>query len=210
MSLGLFSRAGLDWHIDTKNTLGVSGMVNFSNSKNNQTTDYGTFRYAPIDTFIYRHVSFIPSQRLSYNVSLDYKHEFDKKGSEITSSVTYGQNKNEQYSYYNQTVERGNASAYKQDQYNAANNQTAQVKTDYVQKFGDNMKLEAGGQFSWQNRFLNSKTWDFVNPTDSVRSDYNDFKYEEMIGALYATFGAKFGGFSFQGGLRGEYTVISI
>ena len=51
---------------------------------------------------------------------------------------------------------------------------------------------------------------DFVNLTDSVRSDYNDFKYEEWISALYVTFGAKFGGFSFQGGLRGEYTETDV
>lgn len=211
MFWGLYSRAGLDWHIDKKNTLGVSGMINYHNSRSNQTTNYNTFRYLPIDTAIYQHVSFVPSQRLGYNVSLDYKHELDQKGSEITSSVSYGQHQRKQYSHYNQTVESGRALAYKQDQYNGGNNQTAQVKADYIQKFRDNMKLEAGGQFSWQNRFSNSMTWDFVNLTDSsVRSDYNDFKYEEWISALYVTFGAKFGGFSFQGGLRGEYTVTDV
>ena len=72
------------------------------------------------------------------------------------------------------------------------------------------MKLEAGGQFSWQNRFLNLPTWDFVKSYRFRSFDYNDFKYEQNDSALsMLTFGAKFGGFSFQG-LRGEYTVTDV
>jgi hypothetical protein len=103
-------------------------------------------------------------------------------------------------------VEYGDASAYTQKQYSGYNNHTAEFKSDYVQKFSDNMKLEAGVAVNWQDRFSNSKTWDYPTPTTDTLSAYNDFEYKELISAAYATYGAKFGNFSFQGGLRGEYT----
>jgi outer membrane receptor protein involved in Fe transport len=207
---GVFGRAGLDFHIDTKNTIGFSGMVNYGDNKSTEIIDYSTFRYQPIDTTLFVHSSDATFKRLAYNVTLDYKHEFDSKGSELTSSVSYGQHQREQYSDYEQIVQRGKASAYKQNQYSGGNNQTTEFKVDYVKKFSDNMKLETGGRFSWQNRFSNSTTWDFVDAENTNRSDYNDFNYEEWITALYATYGAKFGNFSFQGGLRGEYTITDV
>lgn len=205
-SWGLFGRTGLSWHINKKNTIGISGMFNTQDNNNYSVIDYDIIRFTTLDTARYKHFSDVDAARISYNVTLDYLYEIDKKGSEIRSSITYGGNQRDQDANYNQTVEYGDASAYTQKQYSGYNNHTAEFKSDYVQKFSDNMKLEAGVAVNWQDRFSNSKTWDYPTPTTDTLSAYNDFEYKELISAAYATYGAKFGNFSFQGGLRGEYT----
>lgn len=143
-SLGLFGRTGLSWHINKKNTIGISGMFNTQDNNNYSVIDYDIIRFTTLDTARYKHFSDVDALRLSYNVTLDYLYEIDKKGSEIRSSITYGDNQRDQDANYNQTVEYGDASAYTQKQYSGYNNHTAEFKSDYVQKFSDNMKLEAG------------------------------------------------------------------
>ena len=209
-SWGLFGRAGLDWHIDDKNTLGISGMINSNNGTNWAVIDYNTERYGTsIDTAIYHHRTDSKNKRLSYDVELDYLHELDQKVSEIRSSLSYSRSGRDQNSDYNQTVDRGWTSAYQQFQYNGFVRQRAEFKTDYVQKIRDNMKVEAGVSVNWLDRFSNSYTND-LKTTDTLQSAYNDYTYREWIAAAYATYGAKFGGFSFSVGLRGEYTNTQV
>lgn len=205
-SWGLFGRTGLSWHINEKNTIGVSGMFNTQDNDNYSTIAYDVIRFTTLNTAKYNHFSAADAARLSYNVTLDYVYEIDKKGSEVRSSITYGGNQRNQNSNYEQTVEFGNASAYKQKQYSGYSNQNIDFKSDYVQKFSDNMKLEAGVAVNWRDRFSNSKTFDIPTSNIDSLSAYNDYKYQELISAVYATYGAKFGKFSFQAGLRGEYT----
>ncbi len=207
---GLFGRTSIDWHIDERNTLSLSGMINTRNNTNWAEIDYNTQRYALLDTAIYSHRTDQTAKRLSYDVELDYLHELDKRGSEIRASLSYSNNDRDQNSDYNQTVERGRATPYKQFQYNGFVNQRAEFKTDYVQKIRDNMKVEAGVALNWQDRFSNSYTDDYPQADSAVQSAYNDYTYREWIAAAYATYGAKFGGFSFSVGLRGEYTNTQV
>lgn len=207
---GIFGRTSLDWHIDERNTLSLSGMVNTRDNTNWAEIDYNVQRYALSDTAIYHHRTDQTAKRLSYDIELDYLHEFDKRGSEIRTSLSYSNNDRDQNSDYNQTVESGRATAYRQFQYNGFVNQRAEFKTDYVQKIRDNMKVEAGVSVNWQDRFSNSYTNDFPKADSTVQSAYNDYTYREWIAAAYATYGAKFGGFSFSAGLRGEYTHTQV
>lgn len=207
---GIFGRAGVDWHIDERNTLGLSGMVNTRDNTNWSEIDYDAVRYALPDTAVYRHRTDQTAQRLSYDIELDYLHELDKRGSEIRASLSYSNNDRDQNSDYNQTVERGRASAYRQEQYNGFVNQRAELKTDYMQKVRDNMKVEAGVALNWQDRFANSYTNDLLADDSASLSAYNDFTYREWIAAAYAAYGAKFGGLSFSAGLRGEYTHTEV
>ena len=207
---GLFGRAGIDWHINDKNTLSVSGMINSLNNNNSSVIDYNSVRYTTPDTAVYTHNTLSDAKRLSYSVQLEYLYEIDKKGSEVRTSVEYSNSGRDQTSDYDQTVTQGWATAYTQQQYSGFDNQRMQFKSDYVQKLRTNMKLEAGIALNWQDRMSNSKTWDFPEPERDSLSAYNDFRYQEWIAAAYATYGANFGGFSFSVGLRGEYTNTTV
>lgn len=209
-SLGVFARTGIDWHIDTKNTLGISGIFNSSWDKNSSTINYQTIRFDQFDTTIYKNDNIVYADRLSYNITLNYTHAIDTKGSEVRSSLAYNNNMRDQESDYLQTVTSGRANGYTQEQYSGFKNHSAEFKSDYTQKLFDNMKVETGAALNWQNRFSNSKTWDYPTPDAQNLSAYNDFGYQEWIAAVYATYGAKFKKFSFSAGLRGEYTNTTV
>ena len=204
---GLFVRAGLDFHLTDKQTLGAAFTGHFGTNQKTSTTEYTIEDMLNSTSQHYLRDNNEKGGRNSYNVSLDYLYEIDRKGSEWRTSLSYSNNGHKMAMNYNQIYLDGSATDYKQYQQNNVSNQGVEFKSDYVQKFQENMKLEAGVFGSWRDRFAPSRAYDlFNNDQDSTLVQYNDFRYTEYIAALYATFGAKFGDFSFQAGLRGEYT----
>ncbi len=83
-------------------------------------------------------------------------------------------------------------------------------QADYVNRFTETMKLEAGYKGELQGEESPVKTFSGRNEA-SLKEDtrsYNDYFYDRNIHALYATFSHKINQFSYQLGLRGEYTGV--
>lgn len=203
--LGLFARVGADFHIDDKNTIGISFMGHGGSNGSRNLNTYTRVDWAGMDTTIYERENHQTGIRPSYNVSLDYVYEIDKKGSEVRTSIEYSGHQRSGDYVYEQRAISGWSPEYTQIQRQNGKNQSARYKLDYTQKFGQTMKLEAGLYGSWQQRLSPSRAWN-MEGEDSVLIQFNDFDYEEWIAAMYATYGAKFGPFSMSVGLRGEYT----
>lgn len=203
---GIFARTGLDFHLNDKNTLSVSGTMHTGRMGSENTNSYTDVLWHSMDTSIYRRVNSNLGRRPSYNVSLEHLYEIDRKGSEVRTSLEYSYFSNSGDYNYDQIRDYGwRAAEYKQIQRRDGRRLGATFKSDYTHKIKDNMKVEAGAYASWTNHLSPSRTWN-MEGSDSVLQQYNDFSYNEWIAALYATYGAKFGGFSFSAGLRGEYT----
>lgn len=202
---GLFARVGADFHIDDKNTIGISFMGHGGSNGSRNLNTYTRVDWAGMDTTIYERENHQTGIRPSYNVSLDYVYEIDKKGSEVRTSIEYSGHQRSGDYVYEQRAISGWSPEYTQIQRQNGKNQSTRYKLDYTQKFGQTMKLEAGLYGSWQQRLSPSRAWN-MEGEDSVLIQFNDFDYEEWIAAMYATYGAKFGPFSMSVGLRGEYT----
>ena len=207
---GLFARMGADFHLDKKNTLSISFMGHGGMNKSLNSTDYTQIAWAALDSTIYNRSNTQKGMHPSYHVGLDYLYEIDSKGSEIRAGVSYGGHKRSGDYYYTQTVQKGDIAEYNQIQRLDGRNHNAEAKVDYTQKFGTNMKLEAGLYGKWDNRKSPSRTWNEMPDGSQELEQYNDFNYNEWIGAFYATYGAKFGGFSMSAGLRTEYTNTKV
>lgn len=207
---GLFARMGADFHLDKKNTLSISLMGHGGMNKSLNSTDYTQVAWAAFDTTIYNRSNSQKGMHPSYDVGLDYLYEIDSKGSEIRAGISYGGHQRSGDYYYTQTVQKGSMPEYNQIQRSNGKNQHAEAKVDYTQKFGTNMKLEAGLYGKWDNRQSPSRTWNEMPDGTQHLEQYNDFTYNEWIGAFYATYGAKFGGFSMSAGLRTEYTNTQV
>lgn len=204
--MGVFGRIGADFHLSERNTLSISGMGFGGVNSSLNVNDYFQLAWASMDSTLYTRSNTRDGKHPSYSAALDYVYEIDKKGSEFRTGVEYsGGGRSGDY-FYRQTVTGGNAGEYNQIQRQDGEFQRVEYRADYTQKFGTNMKLEAGLFGSWQLRHSPSRTWNEVDGGENLLIQYNDFNYEEWIGAMYATYGAKFGGFSFSAGLRGEYT----
>lgn len=90
-------------------------------------------------------------------------------------------------------------------------NDVTRVSLDYTKPISDKFKLEAGYRYDQLNldnnvysAFFDYETGDYV--FDSNLS--NDFDYAQSVNALYSTFTGQLNKFSFQAGLRYEYTDI--
>jgi len=200
---GLFLRAGIDYRLDSKNTLGLSGfgMAGTGNSTN-------TINYKQSDLLTnttqrdYSRTNTGSGTRPSVNMNLDYNHEFDKKGNTFMATLSYsnhvrgGDNRFEQSDLPTPFNDVTQSSTDK--------NNEIMLKGDYTNKLTETSKLELGWQNTISNRLSNASGL-YTQTKVQLPAYKNDFNYDEQIHAAYITYGNKIGSFSIQGGLRGEY-----
>jgi len=201
---GLFMRAGVDFHLNDKNTLSLSGF-----GMNGGGTSTTKINYMLTDLSNdsvmqnYNRTNTETGDRPGYNLNLDYRHDFDKKDTYLTTSLSYSGSTRGGDSRY---IQNDNLSAYKSDITQTADNtnKELQFKLDYTNKLSENSKLEAGWQSNKQNRLSEATAYDNLHAVD-LPAYLNDFDYNEQIHAAYLTFGNRFNKLSVQAGLRAEY-----
>lgn len=210
---GIYGRSGLDFHLTDIHTLSVYGSFYYGKWGYENTNKYTDVIWAGRDTLQYHRTNTNASPHPTYSATIEHNWEIDSIGSELRSSVEFSGHKNNGDYIYTQKSDYSNgtrkAPEYEQIQRRDGQSNTVLVKSDYTQKIHDNMKVEAGIYGSWNRRFSPSRTWNMENG-DSLLQQYNDFGYQEYIAALYATYGARWGGFSMSLGLRGEYTFTQV
>lgn len=203
---GVFARAGVDYHMDSKNTIGVNGfgfkgVGNQTNNINYLLTD----PQADPATLLrnYSRTNTGNGNRSSVNINLNYQHDYDKKGSNLQANLSYSSHVRDQDSRY---IQNDMLTTQKSDMtQNAANdNKGVEFKLDYTKKISDDNKLEAGLQSNVSNMTSSSSGIDNFT-TLTLPAYFNNFNYDEQIHAAYLTYGAKLDKLSIQGGLRGEY-----
>lgn len=203
---GLFARLGLDYHINNKQTVGVAFM-GFTGARNSNTHyDYATQNYTNLTSSTYYRDNNTEGGRYHLNVGLTHTYEIDTLGSEIQTSLSFSKHHSNNDLTYAQTAISGTANSYNQKQTSDGTHRDVELKSDLTKKFGQRSKLEAGVFASWDSRQSPSRTWNLESDGSSLLAQYNDYNYSEWISGLYGTYGMKIDKFSFQGGLRGEYT----
>ncbi len=206
---GLFFRAGADYHINDKNTIGLSGFGMFGGGSGNSFLNYELNNLTTNDVErIYRKNNTNESSRRSFNINLDYKHEFDRKGTELLASLSYSRHTSQGENIYHQIDSFPSSEQSKTGQTSKNSNSGLQFKVDYTNKLTETGRLEVGWQSNIQNRFDESDGLDLLNGGVQLPQYYNVFDYKEQIHALYVTYGERFfEKFSAQVGLRGEYML---
>jgi len=200
---GLFLRAGIDYRLDSKNTLGLSGFGMAGSGISTNTINYKQSDLLTNTTQRdYSRTNTGSGTRPSVNMNLDYSHEFDKKGNTFMTTLSYSNHV------------RGGDNGFIQSDLPAPFNDITQsstdknneimLKGDYTNKLTETSKLELGWQNTISNRLSNASGL-FTQTKVQLPAYKNDFNYDEQIHAAYITYGNKIGSFSIQGGLRGEY-----
>lgn len=154
-----------------------------------------------------------PERGLDY--TFGYRRTFDKQGRELTFDATMSNNRSTEYQNFNNTTTlpenllTPNFLIGQQRADNGRDNKVAVLQLDFVEPFKDKKKLEAGLKHTYRRlgsdyRFENllNGNWT-INPTIT-----NNFVYDERTSAAYANFGNEIRKFSYQVGLRTEYTAI--
>ncbi|AHM62502.1 TonB-dependent receptor [Flammeovirgaceae bacterium 311] len=208
-------RAGADWYLGDKTTVGalVSGNFYLLHRDMISTTRVTTPRGEEVLALDSYNNAFFSNNSLTYN--LNFRHEFAREGQELTFDADYSQFKGENTDrlnnlFYLQTARGGAADSVLNMDSNFNTEISIKVaKIDYVHPLGDKWgTVETGAKSSLVGTESNvlfhireEEKW----IKDQRRS--NHFLYEENINAAYVNWKGKLGEYSLQLGLRGEQTV---
>lgn len=145
-------------------------------------------------------------------VALSFRKDYGTRNNHyLTADFKWIENKETEYSTFLETDDRAN-SIIDQRASNTENERHVLFQTDYLRPFRERGKLEAGLKSTLRvidNNFLveqlsDESTWQTVGEFD------NNLIYSENIYAAYAIFGNEINRFSYQFGLRGELTDVSV
>jgi outer membrane receptor protein involved in Fe transport len=203
-------RIGADYFLDNRNTISVTQQIGT-----------GRFGYDEVQNQDYLDAARNPLYYGSRTAdgkatfkrngtNLNYKHNFPETGRELTVDVNYN---------YGSSTDRSdilNAFTYPDGQIyrpsslvnnrGASNSDQVIFQADYADPIGENGKIELGIR-SYHNLF-NSRFDAFANNNGQQQKLplSNNYEYKEMVNALYGTYSNKIGKFSYQAGLRAEYS----
>lgn len=144
------------------------------------------------------------------NVSFNYRRTYEQEGREWTARGRVSMGGSEVSSVISEVNENNAIAPIDQSSFNNRNNFSWLLKTDYVHPVDSSLKWEAGGQASHRINgtdfgvsFLNEGVW------ESLPKFTNDITYEEIIYAGYLLGAKTWKKWSFQTGLRMEYTDLN-
>jgi outer membrane receptor protein involved in Fe transport len=216
---GLFKRtgyslkAGADYYLDNKNTLTLQGSIGKRNFERNFFARFHEY-YLPVsDELYYTEDNRGPHENNYYNLSLDYRKEFDNPMHELKASVYYSSNFEKETQDIIENITNSNweiiapaSDRSRSSEETPEKNIRAQI--DYIYPIKEGVKFEAGLQSRWdidnsdyifedydadQNKWVN-------NPNIS-----NKLEYVDAIQSVYAIYTGTFKKFGYQAGLRTEY-----
>lgn len=211
------ARAGFDYFFNPKSILTAAYTWRMSKGKrirNLQYLDYIT-NERNLKAVTQRRQEEIETEPNS-EYSLSYKKSFLRKEHELTADIRYLDNweKSDQTFTQQAYLPNGTTPTSRGLLQRSINDETEKqvlFQVDYVHPFGKEGKFETGGRSSFRTMTNNywvreqTETGDF-KPLPGLT---NDFVYEENIHALYGIVGNKISKFSYQFGLRGEWTDVT-
>jgi len=202
---------GMDFFLSDKSTLTGSFIYRRSDGLNTAQVE---FRDLDSDNNLMRTVTRNEREEEpedNAEVSLSYRKEFNKPGKLLTADVKWIENVEKEISRFDETDDSDNRVTY-QRAYNTENERNIFVQADYISPFNTKGKFETGVRSTLRiidNDFLVEE----LNETsgwEALPSFDNSMIYTENIYAAYAMISNEMNRFSYQAGLRGELTDISI
>jgi len=154
-----------------------------------------------------------PERGLDY--AANYRRTFEKEGRLLTADATTSSNTGIEYQNFNSTTDLPDELLTPSFQIgtqratNQQNNRVTVLQTDFTNPLKGKQKFETGLKYTYRKlgadyQFTNQIGNEFVNNPLYT----NNFIYTENTSAAYANFGNELKKFSYQVGLRTEYTTI--
>lgn len=200
-----FGRFGIDYFMDIRNTLTLTGSFGGGTMLPEATGDIyiNTLKSGVAQNQEYQQRQ-SNSERIFRNKSaqFSYKHNFPQSGHELTADVTYNKSRNENNgtivtNYYN-LPDMSFKNRYLQNQFGRGNSENLTLQTDYAKPLSANSKFEAGARINM--RKLVSENTITIAGRDSLTL-YNS---TDNVYAGYLTFSNRIKNFGYQLGLRAE------
>ena len=204
-------RIGTDLYLNDHNTLTLSGFYRKSGMKN--TSDL-TYKDLDDNENVFQEVNRMDTKdngRRSFEYALNYYKTFEKENQTFTADLKWSENTNDETSDIDEINYLTMDNLLQKTNVNSGNKEYL-FQADYVHPIGKDGRFETGIRGGL--RTINS---DFMvmeqaagNTSFTNLSDFQyDFLYQEDIYAAYAMFGDKLDKFTYQIGVRGEYSDVS-
>lgn len=204
---------GMDYYLSGKTTLGfvVSG---FRNEENNRSTSNIFLKdpHGTIDSMVYS-PSTTANTWKNGSVNLNFRHQFDSTGRELTADLDYVRYSSHSDQYFdNITTYPGNN--HKTETILTGNTPSTidiyTFKSDYTHPLAKDIKLEAGVKSSYVRTDNMANYFNVINDVPEVDTNKtNHFIYRENINAAYVNLNKQYKKWGIQAGLRMENTNYS-
>jgi iron complex outermembrane recepter protein len=215
------ARVGLDWFMDSHNTIGISQSINTGNFTDKNNIDLHDLANDRSDVDYATGFDNSVNKWVNYTTDLNYKHTFAKEGHELSADVNYNYSnststENYDLQYYDMTNNPlSNPVPALRNGYGKGNTTYVTAQLDYVNPLSEKTKLEAGLRTNSRifNNVLNTMGKDFTTGDfvlDTTLS--NNYHYSQTVNAAYASFSGSAGekgNFGYQAGLRAEQSFYS-
>ncbi|MEK7254644.1 MAG: outer membrane beta-barrel protein, partial [Bacteroidota bacterium] len=215
-SLNQNIRGGLDLYFNPKNILTAAYTFRRSDGTRIMDIEYRDFIFDENNLVsINTRTQDEKEKEPNSEYSITYKKTFDRKGQEFTADVRlldYWEDSDQDFTeqYFLTDGSPSGIPDLLQNSYNYETERQYLFQADYVHPFLKEGKIEGGLRSSFRdmdNEILETElkdgNWETVNGLD------DRFLYDENILAAYGIFGNKTGKFSYQLGLRAEYTDVT-
>ncbi len=204
-----FYRGGMDYFVDNRNTISVSGNYTEGRFKNNTDQQIDTTQ-SSIATANTKRKTISDFHFENLGAQLSYKHNFAKTGNDITADFNYNSVSNGNGSEIESNTFLGGASKYPvylQKSNGSGYNHFFTMQSDYENQLTDDSKFEAGVRGAV--REFRSDNWQYIKTI--VNADYvespaasSHYMFNDYVYAAYGTYSFKVKKLGFQLGLRAE------
>jgi len=209
---GLFmtGRAGMDWFINNRNTLSVSGNMHGGEMNNSDLIDIHT------DSLTFGNIynssdalreSDSKRQFRNFGSQISFKHLFPKEGKEWTADANLNGSRSENEGFFNTDYLNSANLSSSQKQTGKGSNEFFTFQTDFVNPLGNGLKMELGARTAIRNfRSENANFQDSLADGQYYRvPGFADrYKFNDQVYAGYGTFSQSFKKWGYQVGLRAE------
>lgn len=208
-------RLGADYYFTDKDILTTSFLFSRSHDDNFTELQYDDYLFSLDNRIsVTERTDEEEEDETNLEYVLSYKKSFERKGQDLSVDFRYQlndevENSDFQETYFDGQKELLNVPNLFQRSNNDEGEQRGLIQIDYTYPFSENERLELGYLGSIRqirNDYLVEELQD--GDWFSLPGLSNNFVYDENIHGLYATYGNKIRKFSYQLGLRTEYSDI--
>lgn len=216
-------RLGADYFITEKDQITGSFTYRISDDNNLSTIDMDSFLRVginPDNQFLNNtlRTDNETEDETSIEYNINYRKEFSSKNHTLNAMIQYEDELEGEGSLFDEQFTPAGESTRPSLVQRSNNDESYKnwlFQVDYSKPLGKDHKYEIGYRTS-----LRDITNDYIVEELNAADEYevllfngqlfeNQFLYDENIHALYATYGNKYGKFSYQAGLRGEYSQVT-
>lgn len=208
-------RFGLDYSLTPRDNVTASVLYRPSYSRNTETETFNTLdaNRALLGRLTRTTLEREPQTGLDY--TFGYRRTFPKKGRELNFDATLSTNRGTEFTEYRQNSQlpefliTPNLRANQQRSTNDDDNRVGVLQLDFIEPLKEKKRFESGLKYTYRRLGADYVFEDLLEGAWTMnRSISNNFVYNEQTSAAYVNFGNELKKFSYQVGVRTEYTNI--